>query len=432
MNTASSGNLKFENRAGGLMVCPSSGNVMHLSPEEIPGMTISSDSICKSWNGVNSFVSDDWDSLVTLTQNVEVVTSSMASHNQIGCSSYDGGILEDQGISSTSLLAQYKSDLNFVELVPNLPDFSDGGFLEMDNSLSLPKCCHIANSYSPPDHPTEGDGSKSTLTSQNGVKTFVQFGENCGISDKGIKELSPERKKRKRVPDDQSRMVQLKNLETVQQEEKYPEQEDEMKQKTKENPLANMDSEHRSKEIKDCFHNGEAPKEDYIHVRAKRGHATNSHSLAERVRRERISERMKFLQDLVPGCNKITGKAVMLDEIINYVQSLQRQVEFLSMKLATVYPEMNVEIERILSKEIQHSQGGNAANPGFGLGMNSCYAFQQVTLKGALPIIQNLRSPLVPQMHMREDELQTINRMSFISNQALGNVKPQGNCYELN
>ena len=45
------------------------------------------------------------------------------------------------------------------------------------------------------------------------------------------------------------------------------------------------------------------------------------------VRREKISERMKYLQDLVPGCNKITSKAGMLDEIINYVQSLQRQVE---------------------------------------------------------------------------------------------------------
>ena len=90
------------------------------------------------------------------------------------------------------------------------------------------------------------------------------------------------------------------------------------------------------------------------------------------VRREKISERMKYLQDLVPGCSKVrkapyyflsreihaqpcamrssfisririglpnavtgllsqcvqvTGKAVMLDEIINYVQSLQRQIE---------------------------------------------------------------------------------------------------------
>ncbi|KAL0307980.1 UNVERIFIED_CONTAM: Transcription factor, partial [Sesamum angustifolium] len=69
------------------------------------------------------------------------------------------------------------------------------------------------------------------------------------------------------------------------------------------------------------------------------------------VRRERISERMRLLQELVPGCNKITGKAMMLDEIINYVQSLQQQVEFLSMKLATVNPELNVDIDRILSKD---------------------------------------------------------------------------------
>ncbi|KAL5979317.1 hypothetical protein ACLOJK_019215 [Asimina triloba] len=81
----------------------------------------------------------------------------------------------------------------------------------------------------------------------------------------------------------------------------------------------------------------EAPK-GYIHVRARRGQATDSHSLAERVRREKISERMKMLQGLVPGCDKVTGKAMMLDEIINYVQSLQNQVEFLSMKLASVNP----------------------------------------------------------------------------------------------
>ncbi|KAJ0545235.1 putative protein kinase RLK-Pelle-CrRLK1L-1 family transcription factor bHLH family [Helianthus annuus] len=80
----------------------------------------------------------------------------------------------------------------------------------------------------------------------------------------------------------------------------------------------------------------EPPKQDYIHVRARRGQATDSdsHSLAERVIREKIEERMKILQDLVPGCNKVTGKALMLDEIINYVQSLQRQVEFLSFRMA--------------------------------------------------------------------------------------------------
>ncbi|XP_077220355.1 uncharacterized protein LOC143854346 isoform X2 [Tasmannia lanceolata] len=99
----------------------------------------------------------------------------------------------------------------------------------------------------------------------------------------------------------------------------------------------------------------EVQKPDYIHVRARRGQATDSHSLAERVRREKISERMKYLQDLVPGCNKITGKAGMLDEIINYVQSLQRQVEFLSMKLATVNPRLDFNIDNFFAEEAHGS-----------------------------------------------------------------------------
>ncbi|ESQ53670.1 hypothetical protein EUTSA_v10025748mg [Eutrema salsugineum] len=96
----------------------------------------------------------------------------------------------------------------------------------------------------------------------------------------------------------------------------------------------------------------ESQKTDYIHVRARRGQATDSHSIAERARREKISERMKYLQDLVPGCDKITGKAGMLDEIINYVQSLQRQVEFLSMKLAAVNPRLDLDIDDIIAKEV--------------------------------------------------------------------------------
>ncbi|BAT84269.1 hypothetical protein VIGAN_04159000 [Vigna angularis var. angularis] len=102
------------------------------------------------------------------------------------------------------------------------------------------------------------------------------------------------------------------------------------------------------------------PPKDYIHVRARRGQATDSHSLAERVRREKISERMKLLQDLVPGCNKVTGKALMLDEIINYVQSLQRQVEFLSMKLASVNTKLDFSIESLISKDIFQSNNSLA------------------------------------------------------------------------
>lgn len=93
------------------------------------------------------------------------------------------------------------------------------------------------------------------------------------------------------------------------------------------------------------------PPKDYIHVRARRGQATDSHSLAERARREKISERMRILQDLVPGCNKVIGKALVLDEIINYIQSLQRQVEFLSMKLEAVNSRIIPGIEGFPSKE---------------------------------------------------------------------------------
>ncbi|GAV60025.1 HLH domain-containing protein [Cephalotus follicularis] len=96
----------------------------------------------------------------------------------------------------------------------------------------------------------------------------------------------------------------------------------------------------------------EIKKADYIHVRARHGQATDSHSLAERARREKISKKMKCLQDLVPGCNKVTGKAGMLDEIINYVQSLQRQVEFLSMKLAAQNPKMEYNTDNFPVKQV--------------------------------------------------------------------------------
>ncbi|KAJ1436924.1 Myc-type, basic helix-loop-helix [Sesbania bispinosa] len=75
---------------------------------------------------------------------------------------------------------------------------------------------------------------------------------------------------------------------------------------------------------------GGAPAQPRPRVRARRGQATDPHSIAERLRRERIAERMKALQELVPNANK-TDKASMLDEIIDYVKFLQLQVKVLSM-----------------------------------------------------------------------------------------------------
>lgn len=65
-------------------------------------------------------------------------------------------------------------------------------------------------------------------------------------------------------------------------------------------------------------------------TRAKRGCATHPRSIAERVRRTKISERMKKLQELVPNMDKQTNTAEMLDEAVEYVKYLQRQVQELT------------------------------------------------------------------------------------------------------
>ncbi|OAY81541.1 Transcription factor bHLH83 [Ananas comosus] len=52
-------------------------------------------------------------------------------------------------------------------------------------------------------------------------------------------------------------------------------------------------------------------------------------SVAAKVRRERISERLKILQDLVPNGTKV-DLVTMLEKAINYVKFLQLQVKVLS------------------------------------------------------------------------------------------------------
>nr|VDD48765.1 unnamed protein product [Brassica oleracea] len=98
------------------------------------------------------------------------------------------------------------------------------------------------------------------------------------------------------------------------------------------------------------------PPKDYIHVRARRGQPADSHRLAERVLLPSENRFMlTLLQDLVPGFSRITRKAVSLDEIINYVQSLERQVELLYMKLATINPRMESNRNAALSIKVKEN-----------------------------------------------------------------------------
>ncbi|KAJ6804303.1 transcription factor PIF3-like [Iris pallida] len=62
----------------------------------------------------------------------------------------------------------------------------------------------------------------------------------------------------------------------------------------------------------------------------KRSRAAEVHNLSERRRRDRINEKMRALQELIPNCNKV-DKASMLDEAIEYLKTLQLQVQMMSM-----------------------------------------------------------------------------------------------------
>lgn len=63
--------------------------------------------------------------------------------------------------------------------------------------------------------------------------------------------------------------------------------------------------------------------------RSQRGAATDPQSVYARNRRERINERLKVLQKLVPNGAKV-DISTMLEEAISYVKFLQLQVKFLS------------------------------------------------------------------------------------------------------
>ncbi|MBA0636410.1 hypothetical protein Godav_024423, partial [Gossypium davidsonii] len=78
------------------------------------------------------------------------------------------------------------------------------------------------------------------------------------------------------------------------------------------------------------FESADTKKQTRGSTSAKRSRAAEVHNLSERRRRDRINEKMRALQELIPRCNK-SDKASMLDDAIDYLKSLQMQVQMMSM-----------------------------------------------------------------------------------------------------
>nr|AKN09568.1 basic helix-loop-helix transcription factor [Salvia miltiorrhiza] len=332
MGSEGSGGRVFQHRGGGGGRALNSGmGGTNSVSDKVSGVTMCSESM---------FYGSNWDPIMSLSQSGNFGNSNIVSQSEFA----NPLMLENQTMGSSSL-PQFPSDSGLVDLVPRIPSFGSGSFSEMVTSFGH-------NSESP--SLKKGVSQDHCLNSDNGMLGASPYGKRKREVQQGASPKSAEEEQHKDPSGDTSR------------------EDDDKKQKFEKGIARGKQA---AKQAKDDQSGAEPSKDDYIHVRAKRGQATNSHSLAERVRRERISERMRLLQELVPGCNKITGKAMMLDEIINYVQSLQQQVEFLSMKLATVNPELNMDIDRILSKDILHLRGGNTTPLGVTPGLSSSLPF---------------------------------------------------------
>ncbi|KAL8172055.1 hypothetical protein V2J09_023859 [Rumex salicifolius] len=281
-------------------------------------------------------------------------------------------------IASMSLNSNFGAfpDRNAVELAPKLPDFGSGNLSGLVNSFGVPSRGQNYTSICPERYCQVSDDSASPN------------GKRKRISDQSS-------------PSNPNKTAELDAQQDLSGDTSEQKGSDEKKQKTE-----NSQGE-------------ETGKGNYVHMRARRGQATNSHSLAERVRREKISERMRALQEIVPGCSKITGKAVMLDEIINYVQSLQQQVEFLSMKLATVNPESSFDINRILPKDIQPLLGFNP-------GTSSSHPYAPGIHQGAIQNISNGSTYLSLPQGTWDGDMQGLFNMGFNTNPGLANLGPNG------
>ncbi|CAH2069065.1 unnamed protein product [Thlaspi arvense] len=103
-------------------------------------------------------------------------------------------------------------------------------------------------------------------------------------------------------------------------------------------------------------------------ISTKRSRAAAIHNQSERKRRDKINQRMKTLQKLVPNSSK-TDKASMLDEVIEYLKQLQAQVSMMSrMNMPSMILPMAMQ-QHQQQQQLQLSLMSSSMGLGIGMGM---------------------------------------------------------------
>ncbi|XP_021733922.1 transcription factor PIF7-like [Chenopodium quinoa] len=100
----------------------------------------------------------------------------------------------------------------------------------------------------------------------------------------------------------------------------------------------------------------------------RKGRAAAVHNQSERRRRDRINQKMKALQKLVPNASK-TDKASMLDEVIEYLKQLQAQVQMMTNARFMPQIMMPLGMQQHFHQMSLLARVGMGAGLGMGMGM---------------------------------------------------------------
>nr|XP_043627598.1 transcription factor UNE10-like isoform X2 [Erigeron canadensis] len=101
----------------------------------------------------------------------------------------------------------------------------------------------------------------------------------------------------------------------------------------------------------------------------KRSRAAAIHNQSERKRRDKINQKMKTLQKLVPNANK-TDKASMLDEVIEYLKQLQAQIHMIGrMNMSPMMMAMQQQQQLQMAAMMNHPMTMGMAGAAMGMGM---------------------------------------------------------------
>ncbi|KAK8958061.1 Transcription factor UNE10 [Platanthera zijinensis] len=124
----------------------------------------------------------------------------------------------------------------------------------------------------------------------------------------------------------------------------------------------------------------------------KRSRVAAVHNHYERKRRDRINQKMKTLQKLLPSSSK-TDKASMLDEVIEYMKLLQAQVHVMSTMSPMMLPITLHHQQLQISMMAQMAQMARMSHMSMGLGL------MDPTLSGHIGLTPPPPAPPPPMLH---------------------------------